>query len=79
VFRDNALVINSCESPASCKNHFSLRFILHGFHPHGVAVDVVEEHLVFVAAAGACWELACLVGVDGGFGLVNCDVNVVLF
>ena len=34
--------------------------------------------MVFVATAGACRELACLVGVDGGSGLENGDVDVVL-
>ena len=53
-------------------------FVEHWLHPSGVAVDVVEEHLILVAAAGTGMELACLVCVDGGLGLVNRDKNVML-
>ena len=40
-------------------------------HPSGVAVDVVEEHLILVAAAGALRELVSFVCVDRGFRLVD--------
>ena len=49
----DALVFHPCEGAAMCQNHLPLCFVFHWLHPSGVAVDVVEEHLILVAAAGA--------------------------
>ena len=48
----DALMSHACEGAATCQNHLPLCFVFHGLHPSGVAVDVVEEHLILVAAAG---------------------------
>ena len=34
-----------------------------GLNPDGVAVDVVEYHLVLKTSAGDVWKLTCLIGV----------------
>ena len=60
------------------QNHSPICFVFDWLHPSGVAVDVVEEHLILVATDGALWELASLVCVDRGFGLITCDKYVVL-
>ena len=49
----DALVFHLCEGAATCQNHLPLCFVFYWLHPSGVAVDVVEEHLILVAAAGA--------------------------
>ena len=48
----DALVSHACEGAATCQNHLPLCFVFHWLHPSGVAVNVVEEHLILVAAAG---------------------------
>ena len=53
VLRLNALVFHPCEGAATCQNHLTLLFVIHRLHSSGVAVDVMEEHLILVAAAGA--------------------------
>ena len=53
VFRFDVLVFHACEGATTCQDHLPLCFVLHWLHPSGVAVDVVEEHLILVAAAGA--------------------------
>ena len=78
VFWFEALTFHAREGASTRQNHFSLRFVLYWTYPSGVAIDVVEQHLILVAAAGTGWKLACLVCVDCGFGLVNCDKNIKL-
>ena len=78
MFWDNALVLHTIECVLTGQNHFPLRFVFDWLHPSGVAVDVVEEHLILVAAAGALQELASLVYVDCGFKLLDCYKDVVL-
>ena len=75
----DALMSHACEGAATCQNHLPLCFVFHWLHPSGVAVDVVEEYLILVAAAGALQELASLVYVDCGFRLVDCYKDVALF
>ena len=78
VYWDDALVLQRIKSVSTGHNHFPLCFVFDWLHPSGVAIDVVEEHLILVAAAGALWELASLVCVDRGFGLISCDKYDVL-
>ena len=78
VFWDDTLVLHTIECASTGQNHFPLRFFLNWLHPSGVAVDVVEEHLILVATAGALHELASLVCVDRGFRLVDRYEDVVL-
>ena len=49
---------------------------LEGFDEDDVGVAMVSEHEVLVAAAGAEWEAACVVGVESAGGL---DPEVELF
>ena len=78
VFWYDALVIHMNKCALTGQNHFLLCFVFDSLHPSGVAVDVVEEYLILVAAAGALWELASLVCVGSGVGLIACDKDVVL-
>ena len=78
VFWDDALVLHTSKCASTGHTHFPLYFVFDWLHPSGVAIDVVEEHLILVAAAGALWEFASLVCVDRGFGLIACDKDVVL-
>ena len=50
---NDALVLHSRKCASTCQNHFSLRFVLHWLHPSGVPVNVVEQHMILVVAAGA--------------------------
>ena len=75
---NDALVLHTSECASTCQNHFPLCFVFYWLHPSGVAIDVVEEYLILVAAAGELWELASLVCVDRGFGIIACDKDVVL-
>ena len=53
VFWFDPLMFHAREGALTRHNHFSLLFVLHQLHPGGVAVDVVEQHLILVAADGA--------------------------
>ena len=72
------LVLHTSKWALTGQNHSPIWFVFDWLHPSGVAIDVVEEHLILVAAAGALWELASLVCVDCGFGIIACDKDVVL-
>ena len=52
MLRLDALMSHACEGAATCQNHLPLCFVFHWLHPSGDAVNVVEEHLILVAAAG---------------------------
>ena len=55
-------------SALACDNIiYSLHFILHSFCPDGVAVDILEYHLVFVAVTGDMGKLSCLISMNGIF------------
>jgi hypothetical protein len=56
----------------------ALGFVLGGFNPDGVAVNVVEDHLVLKTSAGDVWKLTGLVGVQCVSGVVGLNVYVVL-
>ena len=63
----------------SSGNHVIFCFAWHEFDPCGVAFDLVEAHLIFVAAAGGLGELACLIGEQGVFDVVDFYDEVLLF
>ena len=62
--RPVALILVSARSRA---DHLAYRSILRCLYPGGVAVDVLEDHLVCVASAGDMWELSGLVSMNGIF------------
>ena len=64
VARGQAAELHTGKGAGSGFDHFAFRPAFHWLDPGGVAVDVVQYHLVPVAAAGDVWELACLVTVD---------------
>ena len=70
VFWDDALALHMIECASTGQNHFPLHFF-YWLHPSGVSVDVVEDHLILVAAAGFLRQLASLVCEDRGFRLVD--------
>ena len=72
MFWDDALVLHTIECASTGQNHFDLRFVFDWIHPSGVAVDVVEKHLILVTADGVLRELASLVYADFGVMLVDC-------
>ena len=78
VFWGDALVLHTIDCASTGQNHSPLCFVLDWLHPSGVSVDVVEEHLILVAAAGVLQELASLVCVDCSFRLVDIYKYVVL-
>ena len=53
VFWLDTLMFHAREGASTRQNHFSLCFVLHRLHLSGVAVDVVEQHLILVTEAGA--------------------------
>ena len=53
-------------------------FVLGGFNPDGVAVDVVEDHLVLKTSAEDVWKLTGLVGVQCVTGVIGLDVDIIL-
>ena len=59
-------------------NDFPFGPVLHGLEPRQVGVDFVEDHLIFIAAAGCVRETAGLVSVQGARHVFYCDHNVVL-
>ena len=72
------MVLHTIECASTGLDRYPPCFFLNRIHPSGVAVNVVEEYLILVAAAGALQELASLVYVDCGFRLVYCYKDVVL-
>jgi len=45
---------------------------------NGVAVGVIEDHLVPVASAGCVWKFSSLVRVDCVAGVVRLDIDVLV-
>ena len=78
VFWYDALVLHTIKCALTVQNHFPLRFVFDWIHPSGVAIDVVEEHFILVAAAVVLRGLASLVCVDRGFRLLDRYKDVVL-
>ena len=78
VFWDDTLVLHTSECASTVHNNPPLRFVFDWPHPSGVAVDVVEEHMILVAVVGALRELASLVCVYRDFRLIDCYKDVVL-
>ena len=48
------------------------------FNPSGVAVDVVQDHLVLKTSAGDMGKFTSLVSVNGVSGVVGLDIYVLL-
>ena len=65
VFWDDALKFHSGECPTTGQDHFSFSPVFHGFDPCGITIDVVNEHLVLIAATGAEREFTGLIGKHG--------------
>ena len=70
--------MHSGESAGVCEDKFALRPVLGRLHPNGVAVSVIEDHLVPVASAGSEWEFSSLVCVDCVTDVVRLDKDVLL-
>ena len=49
VFWDDALVLHTNKCALTGQNHFLLCFVFDWLHPSGVAIYVVEEHLILVS------------------------------
>ena len=47
----------------SGKDELALGFVFSGVNPDGVAVNMVEYHLVLKTSAGDMWKLTRLIGV----------------
>ena len=65
---DDALESHAGEALAAGKDEFAFGAVLHGFNPGGATVDVEQDHLVVVTAAGLLREAPSLIRVDGGSG-----------
>ena len=61
-----------------CKDELTFGSVLGGFNPDGIAVNVVEDHLISITSAGNMWKLAGLVGVQCVTGVVGLDVDITL-
>ncbi len=55
--------LHASQYAGSGKDELALSFFFSGFNPDGVAVDVVEYHLVLKTSAGDMWKLTRLIGV----------------
>ncbi len=69
---------HSSESSGACKDNFPLCPVFGGLNPNGVAVGVIDDHLVPVASAGCEWESSSLVQVDCVASVICLDVDVLL-
>jgi hypothetical protein len=49
--------------PMHKKDKFTASVVLEGLHPQRVAVDIKNDHDVFVAKAGDLWKKSHLIGV----------------
>ena len=70
--------LHACKCSGSGKDELAFCFIFSGFYPDGVAVDVVEYHLVLKPSAGDVLKLTHLIGVQCVLGVVGFDVDIVL-
>ena len=66
------------ESTGACEDKFPLRPVLGRLHPNGVAVGVIEDHLVPIASVGCMWEFTSLVGIDCVTGVICLDIDVLV-
>ena len=74
----NPTGFHALECPVASKDKFPFGFVLGWFDPDGVAVDMVEDHLVLKTPAGDMWKLTSLIGVQCVSGVVGLDVYVLL-
>ena len=70
--------LHACKCSGSGKDELAFGFMFSGFYPDGVAVDVVEYHLVLKTSAGDVWKLTRLIGVQCVLGVVGFDIDIVL-
>ena len=66
------------EVPGSGCNDFPFGPVFHGLDPYRFGVNFVEDHLLFISAAGGVRDPASLVSVQGALNVLYCDENVVL-
>ena len=58
------------------KDHSTLGPVFRAFDPRGGAANVVDNHLILIAAAGTEGKFTCLIGGDGFARFVNGDEDV---
>ena len=74
----DALLLHALDAAAACCDEFALHLVLDWLHPGTIAIYMIQDHLVVVAPAGLLWEMAGLVGVEGGARPERLDENVIL-
>ena len=70
--------LRAYKGSGSCLDEFVLGIVLGGFHPNGVAVNMVEDHLVLKTSAGDMWKLTGSVSVKCVSCVVGFHVYVML-
>jgi hypothetical protein len=73
VFQDNAHLLHLLQGLCTGQDKFAAGVVLEGLHPQRVAVDIVNDHGVFVAKAGDLWEPPHLIGVHCLLKLVDAN------
>ena len=73
---DDSLYFYLRQGTSLRQDHLAFGPVLHRFHPSGVAVDVVEDHLVVIATAGLLGETSSLICKQRRLGLIDCSKNI---
>ena len=76
VVNDVAVLLEAVHDAGVCGDTVAILAGLEGFDEDDVGVTMVSDHELLVAAAGAEWEAACVVGVESAGGI---DPEVELF
>ena len=68
---DDFLYFHSRQGPSSRQDNLAFGPVLHRFHPSGVVVNVVKDHLVVISAAGLLGEASSLIRKQRRCGLID--------
>ena len=73
---DDSLYFHSHQGTSLRQDHLAFGPVFYRFHPSGVAVDVVEDHLVVIPAAGLLGEASSLIRKQRRRGLIDGKKNI---
>ncbi len=73
MFWDDAHLLHTLQGLCMGQDKFATGVVLEGLRPRRVAVDIVNDHDVFVAKAGDLWEPPRLIGVNCLLKLIDAN------
>ena len=68
--------MHTSEGSGACQNELAFSFVFGWLDPYGIAVTMIEDHLVAIASAGDMRKLTSLIRKHHVIGVVHFDVDL---